>query len=184
VLKPQDILVALKFLSPAIEARETYAALAESLSLSASEAHAAVRRATRSGLLLPSAARPENLPETRPCTPALAELLCYGIRYFIPAETGRLSLGIPTADSAPPLSTQLAATGAPPYVWPHPRGSVRGVALAPLYSSAPDAALRDPALAEWLALVDALRLATGRIAELARNEVRSRLRDFSYAAAA
>jgi hypothetical protein len=61
---------------------------------------------------------------------------------------------------------------------------MRGIALKPIYRSAPDAALRDPILAEWLALADALRAETGRIAGLARDEVRVRLRAFSHAAAA
>ncbi len=184
MLKPQDILVALKFLSPDIAARETYAALGESLGLSASETHAAVRRATRSGLLIADAGRPESLPHTRPCTPALDELLCYALRYFFPAESGRLALGIPTAESAPPLSDQLAPTDASPRVWLHARGTVRGIALEPLYPSVPDAALRDPALGEWLALADALRAGSGRVAGLARDEIRARLRGFSHAAAA
>jgi len=184
MLKPQDILVVLKFLSPDIAARQTYAALGGSLGLSASEAHAGVRRATRSGLLLPDAARPDSLPHTRPCTPALEELLCYGLRYFLPAEDGRLALGIPTAESAAPLSSRLAVTENPSRVWPHPGGTVRGIALEALYPSAPDAALRDPALGEWLALADALRSGTGRVAGLARDEVRNRLRSFHHATAA
>jgi hypothetical protein len=184
VLKPQDILVVLKFISPDTAARQTYATLGGSLGLSASEAHAAVRRATHSGLLLADPARPESLPHMRPRTPALEELLCYGLRYFLPAEEGRLTIGIPTAESAPPLSAQLAGGSEPPRVWPHPRGTTRGIALKPIYPSAPDAALGDPILAEWLALADALRAETGRIAGLARDEVRARLRSFSHAAAA
>jgi hypothetical protein len=184
MLKPQDILVLLKLLSPDQAARQNYAALGESVGLSGSETHAAVRRALRSALLVPLTRHPESLSEIRPSTSEIAELLCYGVPYFLPGETGRIVLGIPTGESAPPLSTMLAATDAPPHVWLHPRGTIRGVAVEPIYHSAPDAALRDPALAEWLALTDALRLHTGRIAELARNEVRRRLRDFSHAAAA
>lgn len=184
MLKPQDILVTLKFITPDTAARQTYATLGESLGLSASEAHAAVRRATHSGLLLVDPARPESLPHMRLRTPAIEELLCYGLRYFLPAEEGRLTLGIPTAESAPPLSAQLASGGGPPRVWPHLRGTTRGIALKPIYPSAPDAALGDPILAEWLALADALRTKTGRIAGLARDEVRARLRAFSHAAAA
>ena len=184
MLRPQDILVSLKFLCPSTEARSSYASLAESIGMSASETHAAVRRAVRSGLLIPSSYRPDSLFDTRPAIPALSELLHYGVRYFLPAETGPFALGIPTAASAPPLSSLLNPSDAPPHVWPHPRGSIRGLTVEPLYPSAPEAALRDPVLAEWLALTDALRLHTGRIAELAKNEVRSRLRDFTHAAAA
>lgn len=183
MLRPQDILVSLKFLSPTPEAFTSYATLAASLSLSVSETHAAVKRAIRSGLLIPSHFRPENLAECRPSVPALGELLCYGIRYFFPAELGRVGMGIPTATSAQPLLRQLTPADVL-HVSPHPRGSARGTTVDPLYSSAPEAAMRDPILAEWLALTDALRLHTGRIAELARNEIRNRLREFSYAAAA
>lgn len=181
MLKPQDILVVLKFLTPDSAARQTYATLGESLGLSASETHSAVKRAIRSGLL---PGQIENLATTRPFSPALAELLCHGLRYFFPAETGRMTTGLPTAESARPLSLQLSATDVPPFVWPHPSGSVRGVAFEPLYPSAPDAALRDPALGEWLALADALRSTKGRVAGLARDEVQKRLRELPYAAAA
>jgi hypothetical protein len=184
MLRPQDILVSLKFLSPFTAARANYASLAESLGVSASETHAAVHRAIRSGLLIPSPIRPETTLEIRPSVPALSELLCYGVRYFLHAETGRFAVGIPTGASAPPLCALLSASDTPPHIWVHPRGSVRGLAIEPLYPSAPDAALRDPVLAEWLALTDALRLHTGRVAELARNEVRRRFREFIHAAAA
>lgn len=174
----------LKFLTPDTASRQTYATLGESLGLSASEVHAAVRRATHSGLLMPDPVRSESLPHMRPRTPAIEELLCYGLRYFLPAEEGRLTLGIPTAASALPLCEQLAPSAEPPHIWPHPRGTTLGVALKPIYPSAPDAALGDPILAEWLALADALRAEKGRIGGLARDEVRARLRAFSHAAAA
>jgi len=38
-----------------------------------------------------------------------------------------------------------------------PNGDTRGIALEPLYKTAPIAALRDPVLYEFLALVDAIR---------------------------
>jgi len=42
-------------------------------------------------------------------------------------------------------------------VWPWPDGDTRGIALEPLDKTAPIAALRDPVLYEFLALVDAIR---------------------------
>jgi hypothetical protein len=47
--------------------------------------------------------------------------------------------------------------------------------LVPLYRSAPDAALRDPALYEWLALVDALRSGKARERRMAGEELARRL---------
>jgi len=54
-------------------------------------------------------------------------------------------------------------------------GSDRGIALEPLHESAPEIARRDPALAERLALVDALRLGDARVRGLAADLLRARL---------
>ena len=62
-----------------------------------------------------------------------------------------------------------------PPVWPHPNGTSRGEGLVPLYRSVPDAALRDPTLYEWLALIDAVRSGRARERQLAVAEIESRL---------
>ena len=67
----------------------------------------------------------------------------------------------PTEESAEELT---AAPGEAP-VWAHPAGSAKGPTLSPLYRTAPQAALADPALHRLLALLDALR--TGRARERA-----------------
>jgi hypothetical protein len=59
---------------------------------------------------------------------------------------GRLTRGVPTAYAAAPLNKIIAPSSDPPPVWPHKGGGARGVALAPLYPTAPDAALRDEML--------------------------------------
>jgi hypothetical protein len=63
-----------------------------------------------------------------------------------------------------------------PIVWPHPEGTVRGESLEPLYPSAVDAARRDDALYESLALVDALRIGRARERKLAVELIGKRLR--------
>src|SRR6185312_6624972 len=95
--------------------------------LSASEAHAAVRRATASGLLD---------PQRRVRKAALLEFLLHGIRYVFPAEWGGVTRGVPTSFAAPPLHAHFAASDLPP-VWAHPQGTVRGEGLLPIYPSAP-----------------------------------------------
>lgn len=47
-------------------------------------------------------------------------------------------------------------------MWPHARGAVRGLSLAPLYPSVPEAALRDERLYIILSLFDALRAGRAR----------------------
>ncbi len=52
---------------------------------------------------------------------------------------------------------------------------MRGYAFAPLYRTVPEAALRDPALYELLALVDAIRDGRARERNLAQKALEKRL---------
>ena len=61
-------------------------------------------------------------------------------------------------------------------------GEVRGIALEPLHASATEIARRAPALAERLALVDALRLGDVRVRELAARLLHERLTATAVAA--
>jgi DNA-binding Lrp family transcriptional regulator len=165
VLKPQDVFVILKLLDASAK-EKAFPKLAEALGISASEAHAAVKRAVQSGLVD---------GETRSVRKeALREFLLYGLRYVFPAERSGVTRGVPTSYAAQPLMAQFAQGELPP-VWPHPEGTARGEGLAPLYKSAPGAALRDPHLYEWLALVDAMRAGRARERKLAAKEIERRL---------
>lgn len=77
--------------------------------------------------------------------------------------------GVPTAYAAAPLNALIAPSADPSPVWPHAEGKARGIALIPLYPSAPAAALRSPALYENLALFDALRMGNARERNLAEK---------------
>jgi DNA-binding Lrp family transcriptional regulator len=165
VLKAQDVLVSLCLID-APPGDRAFPKLAQHLGISASEAHAAVKRAVRSGLVD---------GETRSVRKeALREFLVHGIRYVFPPEWSGVTRGVPTSYAAPPLKEQFAEGDMPP-VWPHPEGTVRGEGLAPLYKSAPRAALRDAHLYEWLALVDAVRAGRARERRLAAQEIERRL---------
>ena len=83
---------------------------------------------------------------------------------------------MPTSHAAAPLSRLIVASADLPPVWPYSDGSVRGVSLEPLYRSAPAAALRDPALYELLALIDAMRDGRARERKLAEEELSTRIR--------
>src|SRR5208283_4755380 len=168
-LRPQDVVVLLK-LVVADSSGLTYAAIAESLGMSLSEVHGSLDRALESGL-----ARKEGRAPARPIPAALKEFLVHGLRYAFPARVGGPARGIPTAHAAPPLKTQLAPSDEPPPVWPDPKGTVRGMELAPLYRSVPGAAKRDAKLYELLALADALRIGRARERKLAEAELGIRL---------
>jgi DNA-binding Lrp family transcriptional regulator len=165
MLKPQDIMVLLRIVD-ASPAERAFPKLAEALGMSASEAHAAVKRAVKSGLI------DEESRSVRKA--ALLEFLVHGLRYVFPAEWRGVTRGIPTSHAAPPLRAEFAQSDLPP-VWPDAQGTARGEGLAPLYKSAPRAALRDPRLYEWLALVDAVRAGRARERKLAIREIERRL---------
>jgi hypothetical protein len=172
VLKPQDILVALKLV--ALGRRPwTYLQLSQALFMSASEINAGVKRGLRARLLGPPPQGPgRGRGNPRPNLIALNEFLVHGVKYAFPPERGTLTLGVPTAHAAAPLQTPGED---PPPVWPHPQGSVRGYGYAPLYRSVPEAALADPALHELLALTDAIRDPLSRVANQAIRELAARL---------
>jgi len=160
-LKPQDVLIALKVAASPGRAF-TYAALANELGMSSSQVHAGVKRAHVARIL--SATVDEGIS---PIRPALQEFVIYGLRYAFPATTGAMTRGIPTAFAAPPLEALIAQQGQVVPVWPHPKGSVRGYALFPLYPTIPDACELDQKLYEIFTLIDALRIGAARERELA-----------------
>ena len=95
ILKPQDIVVALKIFGYG-QTRPPFAQIATDLAMSQSEVHGAVKRAKAARLL--------HGPETfdRPNVSALEEFLIHGVKYAFPAERGGPSRGIPTSYAAPP----------------------------------------------------------------------------------
>lgn len=162
-LKPQDLLVLLKVVAHPPQ-RWTYAALGEALSISSSEAHACVKRAVASGLAVAT-----GRGEWAPVRPALLEFVLHGARYVWPATNGAVKRGVPTSFGAEPLAGKISAAPGDAPVWAHPQGSARGPALSPLYRTAPQAALADPALHGLLALLDALRTGRARERQLAAS---------------
>ena len=164
VLKPQDVLVALKLLGKG-EDPWTYADLADELGMSPSEVHAAVKRGIRAGLIT---------PDRRANRRALAEFLVHGLKYAFVGERGSVTRGMPTAHAAPPLAEHFVSGDLPP-VWPDPEGAVRGEAFSPLYPAAVVAARRDPSLYELLALVDAIRGGRARERKEAERQLRQRI---------
>jgi hypothetical protein len=163
-LKPQDLIVALKLVTLGGE-KPSYNRLAHELSISPSEAHAAVQRSIQGGLL--DAKR-------RPNRRVLLNFILHGVRAAFFPERGSVTRGMPTAHAAPPLSEEIIGDDLPP-VWPDPEGTVRGETLEPLYRTVPTAARNDPQLYELLALVDAIRIGRARERKLAEKHLKERL---------
>ncbi len=166
-LRPQDVLVVAKLLTYR-GARPTISQMGAELSISASEVHAALKRLEQSHLIAND--------DGRPVLQAVEEFLVHGVKYAFPATRGGVTRGVPTSHAAAPLSRLIVASADLPPVWPYSNGSRRGVSLEPLYRSAPAAALRDPALYELLALIDAMRDGRARERKLAEEELSTRIR--------
>jgi hypothetical protein len=150
-LRPQDLVVLLRL---ALEhgPAPTYAALAPELGMTASEIHGAVDRAVMSQLAFKDTAGKATV-----ILAALKLFVRHGARYCFPAMRGSLTRGLPTGYAAPPLKGLVSPGTDPVPVWPHKNGTVRGIAFQPLYPSVPEAAQRNAALYELLALFDAVR---------------------------
>ncbi len=169
-LKPQDLVVLLR-LSLEKEAMPGYAALASELGMTASEVHAALERAHAARLVRKERGRAPLLLRD-----ALLQFVRHGAPYAFPAVRGEATRGFPTAYAAAPLRERIAQPASePPPVWPHREGNVRGVALYPLYPSVPEAARRNTALYELLALFDALRAGAARERKMASELLAERL---------
>jgi len=141
--------------------------LSQELGLSIFEVSMALRRSQRAKLI-DSSKKKVNWP-------ALLEFILHGLKYVYPAEPGPLCRGVPTAHSAPPLSKEIVSNDNDQYVWPSGEGTVRGQAIEPIYASVPQAAMKDPALHELLALIDALRVGRARERQIAAEELKRRL---------
>jgi len=171
-LKPQDLLVLLKAAAHPPQ-RWTYASLGTALAMSASEVHASVKRAVASGLAVAPARG-----EWSPVRPSLLEFVLHGARYIWPATPGPVKRGVPTAFGAEPLASKLTAAPGEAPVWAHTGGSAKGPTLSPIYRTAPQAALTDPALHRLLALLDALRTGRARERALAAQLMEAELMKF------
>lgn len=168
-LKPQELLVLFK-VAAHTQRQWTYAALGEELYLSAAEVHASVRRAVFAGLAVSTDRR-----RWSPVGPALLEFAVHGARYAFPVELGAVKRGVPTSFGAAPLAELIVSKPGELPVWPHLQGAAKGPSVSPIYKTAPQAALIDPALHQMLALLDALRMGRQRERALAGKLLAERL---------
>jgi DNA-binding Lrp family transcriptional regulator len=168
-LKPQDVVVALKLVGYS-NGRPPMSIIASDLGLSPSEVHGAIQRLRRSKLVHGAALKDE------PNISALQEFLVHGLKYAFPAEHSEVTRGVATSYAAEPLKSEISGSNDLPPVWPWRDGETRGVGLQPLYKKVPYAALRDPVLYQFLALVDAIRDGRARERGIAERDLVDRLK--------
>lgn len=146
----------------------TLRSLAAQLGLPLTAVHRALKRAETAQLY--------NARHRRVQLAALEQLLVHAAPFVLPPKRLGLTVGMPTADSAPVLARRIrAADDALPLVWPQAEG-IRGEGLEPLHPAAPAASVREPALYDLLALIDALRTGNARVRGVARELLTERLR--------
>ena len=178
-LKPQDFLVSLK-IAVQQQRREkcSYQQLALSCGLSASDAHAAVKRACLSRLLnLQTPAwtgKDYVIGNYVANTAALIEFSCHGLRYVWPAKDGPSRLGVPTGLAVVAEELDMVR-GGETHVWPSLDGTVQGVSLEPWHPALPLACLQDPDLHRLAAIIEVIRTGGARAADQARKALERRL---------
>jgi len=115
--------------------------------------------------------------------PHFEEFALHALRFVAPGQLGALVPGVPAAWAAEPMAGAIRSSGdEPPPVWPYAHGRVRGQAIEPLHSAAPEAAEDWPELGEVLALLDSLRAGDARVREVAGDLLSRMLRDRSAVA--
>lgn len=163
-MRPQDILILLRMAS--FEDHDFYLKdLGQQLSISPSEVTESVNRSVLAGLIADD--------KKTVMRKALLEFLVHGLPYVFPQKPGALVAGLPTAHSAPPLNKEFKSDEL--YVWPDPKGEVRGQIIEPFHPGQLKAAKQDRKLYELLALSDALRVGKVREKKLAEEELRKRI---------
>lgn len=112
--------------------------------------------------------------------PHFEEFALHALRFVAPARLGALTPGVPAAWAAEPMASAIRSSGdEPPPVWPYVHGRVRGQAIEPLHSAAPEAVENWPELGEVLALLDSLRAGDARVRQVAGDFLSRMLRDRS-----
>ncbi len=170
MLRSQDIAVTLKYLL-VHEQYPTFEEIAQTIGMTASNVHLAVKRSIEAKLLEQPSKR-----SIKPIRNNILEFVTHGARFAFYPERGGMARGMPTAHSAPPLSAVFMPDLTPP-VWEDANGNAFGTTLEPLFKTAAFAAQQDPKFYELLALVDALRIGKTRERKLAADYLKKRLED-------
>ena len=159
-LKPQDILILLKIVTLG-ETPFRIIDLAHDLDISPGEITMALERLRLSSLIASDKRKPNPA--------SILEFLVHGLKYVFPAELGSIVRGIPTAHSGAKFPQKIMSDTE--YVWPSEEGTIKGIAVSPLYASVPHAVLKDQKLHRLLALIDAIRIGRTREQAMAIKEL-------------
>ncbi len=162
-MRPQDIVILLKILT--IKENWQYRDLSSSLFMSLSEVSESLNRSYLAGLIDES--------RKRVFRQSLMEFLEYGIHYVFPQQPGTLVTGIPTAHSFGIYKQKFHSEEN--YVWADENGSIRGLAIVPLFKNVPKAVVQDKKLHLLLASIDIIRVGKTRELSLAMETLKNEI---------
>jgi hypothetical protein len=168
MVKKSDIYVLSGLL--AHEGEWSYRSLADCLHVPHPVVQRALARAQEAGLYTGDR-REVHLPH-------FEEFAMHALRFVAPVQLGGIVPGVPAAWAAEPMASAIHSSGEePPPVWPHAQGRVRGQAIEPLHSAAPEAVEGWSELGEILALLDSLRAGDPRVRQVAEELLARLMRD-------
>lgn len=159
-MRPQDIVILSKIICNG-DTYWQYKDLAEALHISPSEVSESLNRSMLAGMI--------NDQKRKVLRQSFREFILHGLHYVFPALPGSMANGIYTAHSHQWMSNQFQSEMQ--YVWPYPRGGVRGLAIEPLYPDVVYAVQNDHQLYKMLALMDVLRVGRARELKVAVSEL-------------
>jgi hypothetical protein len=107
---------------------------------------------------------------------ASLEFLIHGVKYFFPAELGPLTVGVPTAISAPAHEKMVVQSPDEIFVWPYSKGTKRGQVIVPLYPKLAEAALKDRDFYDLMSAIDIIRIGRSRERKLAEQFLEKRIK--------
>lgn len=168
-MRPHDLAILLKVAT--IDKDWMNKDLAEMLKISQAEVGYSLNRSAVAGLI--------DHTKRKVMRNALLEFIQYGLPYVFPTQRGAMAKGVPTAYSAPVMSSQIV--GSETVVWPHAKGNARGESISPLYPNAVDAALQDQKMYDLLALIDVIRIGKVRERQIAMEILKSQIISRVYA---
>ncbi len=169
-IKSHDIIVLLKILC---QGRNNwkFESLQEDLHLSVSAIHRSLERCVQAKFISPK-------PYDDVYSLNVSEFLIHGIAYTFAVEPGKITRGIATAHSAPPLNKKIISEK-DIYVWPYLKGKLRGQSIEPLMKHVPEIVQHDKSLYEILTLIDAIRIGRPREKEIATNLLQEELQYYA-----
>lgn len=164
-MRPQDIVVLLKIILKEDHSWQNKDLAAE-LFISQSEISDSLSRSSMAGLI-------ESEGKKKVYRQNLMEFIAHGLHYVFPILPGTMVNGIWTAHSHPFLQSKFQSELH--YVWPDPRGEVRGLAIEPLYTHQVKAVKIDNRLYFMLAMIDVVRVGRVREVKVALEELKERI---------